>query len=168
MPLMTPASALIVSPRRWKKHLGAYVARTAISDSRLTRITGDSIVFRWKNRDRNRTETLSLAGVEFARRYLRHVLPRGLRSIRYYGFCHPAARAARLRVQFHSGRTVHLGAANIPPRPQQEKSRSPRCPWCAKTTAFLFAIQAPRRQRGPPRNGAKSIAIALALTFKAA
>jgi hypothetical protein len=29
---------------------------------------------------------------EFVKRYLRHVLPSGLRSIRYYGFCHPAAK----------------------------------------------------------------------------
>jgi hypothetical protein len=49
------------------------------------------------------------------RRYLRHVLPRGLRSIRYYGFCHPAAKANRLRVQFHTGMAVELGA--VPPHP---------------------------------------------------
>ena len=36
---------------------------------------------------------------EFVKRYLRHVLPRGLRSIRSYGFCHPAARVKRLRIQ---------------------------------------------------------------------
>jgi hypothetical protein len=47
--------------------------------------------------------------VEFVARYLRHVLPRGLRSIRYYGFCHPAARAKRLRVQTHAGGPVQFG-----------------------------------------------------------
>ena len=65
------------------KYLGAYVAKTAISDARILAVTDDSVVFRWKNRAAgNRVETQTLAGVEFVRRYLRHVLPKGLRSIR--------------------------------------------------------------------------------------
>ena len=68
------------------------------------------VTFRWKDRsDHNRTKELTLPGVEFVRRYLRHVLPTGLRSVRYYGFCHPTAKANRLRVQLHSGRPVQFG-----------------------------------------------------------
>jgi hypothetical protein len=89
----------------------AYVARTAISDGRLLQVTHDSVRFRWKNRAAgHRSQTLTLTGVEFVGRYLRQVLPRGLRSIHYYGFCHPAAKASLLRVQLHSGRSVQLGA----------------------------------------------------------
>ena len=29
--------------------------------------------------------------------------------MRYYGFCHPTAKASRMRVQLHSGRAVELG-----------------------------------------------------------
>lgn len=68
------------------KYLGNYVARTAISDARLVRVGEDTVTFRWKNRDAaHRTEICTLPGVEFVARYLRHVLPRGLRSVRYYG-----------------------------------------------------------------------------------
>jgi hypothetical protein len=42
---------------------------------------------------------MTLTGSEFVCHYLRHVLPSGLRSIRYYGFCHPAAKAKRQRIQ---------------------------------------------------------------------
>ena len=131
------------------KYLGAYVARTAISDARIRAVTEQAVSFRWKNRDAgNRVETSILPGVEFVRRYLRHVLPRGLRSIRYYGFCHPAAKANRLRVQLHSGRPVQFGA---PVAPAQPASSPPLCPHCRRPMRLLATFSAPHRQRGPPR-----------------
>jgi hypothetical protein len=128
------------------KYLSAYVARTAISDARLLQVTDRTVVFRWKNRDANRSETLPLDGVEFVRRYLRHVLPRGLRSIRNYGFCHPAAKANRLRVQLHSGRPVQLGAATAL---ALTPAITPLCPSCQRPMQ-LQATFAFYRQRGPP------------------
>jgi hypothetical protein len=108
------------------KYLGAYVARTAIGDARMVRITEETVTFRWKNRDAgNRTELCTLQGVEFVERYLRHVLPRGLRSIRYYGFCHPSAKVKRLRVQCHAGGPVQLGAS-LPAFQRPRRSRSVR------------------------------------------
>lgn len=140
-PAGTGASAL--------KYLGAYVARTAISDARILGVTDYSVSFRWKNRDAgNRAQTLSLPGQDFVRRYLRHVLPRGLRSIRYYGFCHPAAKASRLRVQLHSGRAVQFGACppTCPPPPAP-----PLCPCCRQPMRqFSFLIPS-WRERAPPQ-----------------
>jgi hypothetical protein len=129
------------------KYLGAYVARTAISDARLLQVTEGTVTFRWKNRQAKRSETLTLDGVEFVRRYLRHVLPRGLRSIRYYGFCHPAARANRLRVQLHSGRTVQMGAWPVIPAPA---TPPPLCPRCHQPMRLVCTFLAPYRRRGPP------------------
>lgn len=128
------------------KYLGAYVARTAISDGRIVRVTDQTVTFRWKNRAAQRSEAMTLPGVEFVRRYLRHVLPQGLRSIRYYGFCHPVAKASRLRVQFHSGRPVPLGAALVL---DHTPARPPLCPRCQQpmelqATFVLFP-------RGPPK-----------------
>ena len=110
------------------KYLGAYVCRTAIGDSRIAGIAGDNVTFRWKDRangDAPRTETIP--GVEFVARYLRHVLPRGMRAIRYYGFCHPAAKDKRERVAFHTGRPLLVGAFRAP----APKPAAPRpCPCC--------------------------------------
>jgi len=134
------------------KYLGTYVARTAISDSRILGVTDTEVTFRWKDRQHDRTEKLTLPGVEFVERYLRHVLPKGLRSIRYYGFCHPAAKAKRLRVQLHSGAPVQLGAteSDVP------KSSPPCCPRCERPMKLLRPVLPwPRlwrpRKRGPPR-----------------
>lgn len=130
------------------KYLGTYVARTAISDARLVALTQDSVTFRWKNRDcSNRMETLTLPGSKFIERYLLHVLPRGLRSIRYYGFCHPAAKASRLRVQFHSGRPVQFGDWTPVPSPSPPALL---CPHCRQPLHLLLRIPAPYRKRGPP------------------
>ena len=87
------------------KYLGAYISRTAIGDGRIVSIDEETVTFRWKDRSQGGRERLeTLPGEEFCARYLRHVLPRGMRSIRYYGFCHPAAKVNRERVAFLSGR----------------------------------------------------------------
>jgi hypothetical protein len=69
------------------KYLGRYVCRTAISDSRIRSITDTHVTFSWKDRaNGNQQKTDTLPGTEFVKRYLRHVLPCGLRAIRYFGF----------------------------------------------------------------------------------
>ena len=131
------------------QYLGAYVARTAITNVRMIRVDSESVTFRWKDRsDGNRTQELTLPGVEFVRRYLRHVLPTGLRSVRYYGFCHPTATANRLRVQLHSGRPVQFGDA--PALLPDLTPGWPACPRCGQPMQLLFSLRADSRNRGPP------------------
>jgi hypothetical protein len=57
----------------------------------------------------------------------RHVLPTGLRSVRYYGFCHPTAKANRLRVQLHSGKAVSFDPSGPAPAAPTGCS-APLCP----------------------------------------
>jgi len=136
------------------KYLGTYVARTAINDARLVSLTSQTVTFRWKDRaHQNRSQQLTLPGVEFVRRYLRHVLPRGLRSVRYYGFCHPTAKASRLRVQLHSGKPLDLG---LPARasdfqhPVLPQPSAPLCPKCRQPMQLLLSINLCQMSRGPP------------------
>lgn len=136
------------------KYLGAYVARTAISDVRMVNVSEESVTFRWKNRAKgNRPETSTIPGVAFVERYLRHVLPGGLRSIRYYGFCHPSAKANRLRVQFHTGLAVDFGA--IAPI-SATTSAQRRCPHCGGDLRLLLTLTAPYKKRGPPKSGSST------------
>ena len=132
------------------KYLGVYVSRTSITNARMLRVDPDSVTFRWKDRsDHNRTRELTLPGIEFARRYLRHVLPAGLRSVRYYGFCHPAAKANRMRVQLHSGRPVQFGDP-ITLLPDQAQSACPACPRCGQPMQLVFCLTACYSNRAPP------------------
>jgi hypothetical protein len=100
------------------KYLGRYVCRTAISDARITSVTDTHVSFRWKDRANGNAQKIdTIPGAEFIARYLRHVLrhvlPRGLRAVRYYRFCHPAAKLKREHIAFHTGRPLLIGAAAI-------------------------------------------------------
>jgi hypothetical protein len=132
-------------------YLSAYVSRTAITNARMVRVDESSVTFRWKDRGHNnKTRLMTLPGVEFTARYLRHVLPAGLRSIRYYGFCHPAAKASRMRVQLHSGRAVELGnTQSILPDDLTEPG-CPPCPRCGQATQLVFTLARWHSERGPP------------------
>jgi hypothetical protein len=133
------------------KYLSAYVSRTAITNARMVRVDESSVTFRWNDRaHNNKSRLMTLPGVEFARRYLRHVLPKGLRSIRHYGFCHPAAKARRMRVQLHSGRAVEFGNT-IPSLCEKVADCGvPICPGCGQPTRLLFSLKPCYRDRGPP------------------
>lgn len=131
------------------KYLGAYVSRTAIGDARIVSITDEAVSFRWKDRangNRPRVETIS--GIEFVRRYLRHVLPRGLRSIRYFGYCHPAAKATRERVAFLSGRVLRIGPVPVKTVPESNLG-IPTCSCCHLPMKRLATMRRPAL-RGPP------------------
>jgi hypothetical protein len=132
------------------KYLGAYVARAAIGDSRIRSITDTHVSFTWKDRAHGnvvRTETLT--GMEFVARYLRHVLPKGLKAVRRYGFCHPSAKIKRERVAFHTGLPLLTDPTPTPPRP----SGLPTCPCCGQPMKSLERLlPAWRSARGPPQN----------------
>lgn len=131
------------------RYLGRYVCRTAIGDPRILSVTDTHVSFRYKDRAKGgapRVETIT--GAEFTARYLRHVLPRGLRAIRYHGFCHPAAHRKRERIAFHTGRPLLAGAAATPP---PKPPHVVRCPCCDQPmTRLLRLLPAWRRARPPP------------------
>jgi hypothetical protein len=135
------------------KYLGAYVARTAIGDSRIRSVTDTHVAFTWKDRAHgNAIRTEPVTGVEFVARYLRHVLPRGLKAVRHYGFCHPAAAAQRERLAFHTGMPLRVGAAvaELSPVPPPA-ANTPTCPCCGQPMKCLFRLPPTwARPRAPP------------------
>ena len=131
------------------KYIGAYVARTAIGDRRILSMDESNVTFQWKDRANNdRIKTSIITGEEFVKRYLRHVLPRGLRSIRYYGFCHPAAKKKRERIAFHTGLPLIVGAPII--EPKNEKVGIPTCPCCDQPMKHIASFRPKWVARGPP------------------
>jgi Putative transposase/Transposase zinc-binding domain len=73
-------------------YLSRYVFRTAISNARILGMDQTHVTFRWKDRGAGAWRTERLPGVEFLRRFLEHVLPRGFHKVRYYGLWHPSRR----------------------------------------------------------------------------
>jgi hypothetical protein len=67
------------------RYLSRYVFRTAISNARILVVDETHVTFRFKDRRTDAWQTMRLGGVEFLRRFLQHVLPRGFHRVRYYG-----------------------------------------------------------------------------------
>lgn len=68
------------------KYLGKYTHRIAISNSRIVAMDEDTVTIKVKDRTKNnQTKNVTLKGVEFIRRFLMHVLPKGFVKIRHYG-----------------------------------------------------------------------------------
>jgi len=79
------------------RYLGRYTHRVAISNHRLLAFDGNQVTFQWKDYahgDQRRTMTLS--AMEFLRRFVQHILPRGFVRIRQSGFLANTCRTARL------------------------------------------------------------------------
>lgn len=68
------------------KYLGRYTHRIAIANTRISTMNEDTVTIKVKDRNNNnQTKNLTLSGVEFMRRFLLHVLPKGFVKIRHYG-----------------------------------------------------------------------------------
>jgi hypothetical protein len=79
------------------KYLGQYTHRVAIGNARIVAANHHTVTFRYKDyADDNRVKLMTLQATEFIRRFLLHVLPRGFRRVRYYGFLAVRARKKRL------------------------------------------------------------------------
>lgn len=74
-------------PQQVLKYLARYTHRVAISNHRLVALQNSLVTFRWKDYAKhNQPATMTLHATEFIRRFLMHVLPKGLVRIRHFGF----------------------------------------------------------------------------------
>jgi hypothetical protein len=74
-------------PQQVLEYLGRYTHRVAISNNRIVSIDNGRVTFTYKDRQKkDEIKKMTLAADEFIRRFLLHVLPKGLIKIRYFGF----------------------------------------------------------------------------------
>ena len=93
----------------------------------------------WRDSKDKRFKVIELEPVEFIRRWLQHVLPKGLTRVRHYGYLSAAAVKAYRRLRFLLG-----GAQLVVELPPREPMR---CPCCDQPMRRMRAI---RPARGPP------------------
>ena len=71
---------------------------------------GERVSFSYKKPGSARLRTLTLDALEFIRRFLQHVLPKGFMKVRYYGFLSPTAKVPleelKAKVELAHGFTV--------------------------------------------------------------
>ena len=144
------AKAPFGGPEQVLKYLARYTHRVAISNSRLLSLENCQVTFQWKDyADYNQTKTMTLDAVEFMRRFLLHVLPRGFVRIRQFGFLSNRVRKEKLEVC----RLLLNGPPIITPvtpvlsnaDSQDPDSWSHRCPICKLGRLILAELIPPDR-----------------------
>jgi len=123
------------------KYLAPYVYRIAISNSNILACNNGRVTFRYKDSNSGRFKTMTLPALEFIRRFLQHVLPKGFQKVRYFGFLHP-----KNKVQFNILRLLlYCKIQN-----NESGISHPfvfKCPTCGRD---MILIDKTTRQRAPP------------------
>jgi len=119
------------------KYLGAYVSRVAISNARILHYDGPTVTLKYQKVGSSKWRRLTLDVMEFIRRYLMHVLPKGFVKVRHYGFLHP-----NFRVKIEQLReiicAVHQTIRNFIVRPSPPKATKPlRCSRCQSRMKWI-------------------------------
>jgi DNA-directed RNA polymerase subunit RPC12/RpoP len=123
------------------KYLAPYVYRVAITNNRIEKLENNSVTFRFKDSDTNQNKIQSLPAIQFIRRFLQHVLPKGFVKIRYYGLLAPGNRKLLAVAKYLRGKM------DEPTESTQDHTKH-TCPHCGHK---LFLIKSfPRSPRGPP------------------
>jgi Putative transposase/Transposase zinc-binding domain len=146
-------------PERVLAYLGRYTHRVAIANSRLLAYEHGHVRLRWKDyRAGNKSKVMTLDAEEFIRRFLLHVLPKGFRRIRHFGFLANACRAVKL---------ARIRAALKTPEPPPPTTsvdyreryailtghRIDLCPICGGQMIDIgLALRSPTLRRAAPRS----------------
>jgi hypothetical protein len=123
------------------RYLAHYTHRVAIANGRLIHFENGQVTFRWRDSAHgNKQKVMTLDTLEFMRRFLLHVLPRGFVKIRHFGFL--ANRERR--------HTLPLCSALLPSsQPVKESVRAENssssrevrlCPYCQGTLVPLARL----------------------------
>ena len=127
-------------------YLARYTHRIAITNGRLLAMDKDQVHLRYKDYRDNQSKVMALDCAEFIRRFLMHVLPKGLMRIRHYGILANRCRKASLKI-------IRKILAAPAPRKAEASGNEPvpyRCPKCRKGHLILKYEIAPSRSWGHP------------------
>ena len=138
-------------PAQVLKYLARYTHRVALSNDRLLQLQDGQVTFTWKNYAAGgRRQRMTLSAVEFLRRFLLHVLPKGFVRIRRCGWWtnrHGGQQLARCRelLGVPTEAEPQLPALPIPAAVSEPESAA-RCPHCGQGT-WVLVEQMPRPSR---------------------
>ena len=129
------------------RYLARYVFRVAISNNRIKSSENHVIRFQYKDRQKKTWKTMTLDAMEFIRRFLQHVLPKGFMKIRHYGFLNPnfSLSIEHLRELIS---LIHHVVRDLLTAAPEYKNRKIRCACCGRALT-LIAFLKPLPRGGP-------------------
>ncbi|MFC1502717.1 transposase [bacterium] len=125
------------------KYLAPYVYRVALSDWNILHVNNDRVTFQYRDREDKTFKTCTLEVLEFLRRFLQHVLPKGFVKVRYFGVLATKKRAGLDFIKERIGKRLSLKSRAYPTKPQKVMT----CPECGQVLLFICEIP---KLRGPP------------------
>jgi hypothetical protein len=126
-------------PQHVIQYLAHYTHRVAIANGRILGFEDGQVTFRWRDSAHgNKRKVMTLDAVEFMRRFLLHVLPRGFVKIRHFGYLANRERKHALQLCTTFLSSTRPAPENSPaeiPSPREVK----RCPYCHQGTLVPVA-----------------------------
>ena len=112
-------------------YLARYTHRVAISNHRLVAFDNDRVSFRWRDYAHGgKNKVMTVSADEFLRRFLLHVLPKGLVRIRHFGLFANRRRGAALQ-------RCRALLGTVASTERAEATTLPRCPACSATMLVI-------------------------------
>ncbi len=105
-----------------------------ISENDILTDSKGRVTFRYKESKTRKLVTTTLPAVDFLWTLLKHVLPRGLRRVRDYGFLHGNAKKTLERIQ----KTLH-----VKPKERAEAKKKMLCFECKTEVSIEFVLPKP-------------------------
>ena len=132
-------------------YLARYAFRIAITNNRILAVDDATVTYRYKDRAADRQRTQTVAGHEFIRRFLQHVLPAGFHKVRYYGLWHSGRRQQMRNLQhvFLLEKPAPAEAAQADPPDPADPPPQRRCPHCQTGHLTLLRRISPSWPRAP-------------------
>jgi len=137
-------------PKQVLDYLSRYTHRIAISNERILSLDNGTVRFSYKDYARgNSTKIMALPALEFLRRFLQHVVPRGFVRVRHYGILANSHRAEKL------ARCRALLGHQISPSPPRSETLADsvnrllgidisRCPHCGQGPLRIVELLPPK------------------------
>jgi len=121
------------------KYLSRYLYRGVISENNIVSNQNGQVTFKYIESKTGNTQYRTLKGEDFLRLIIQHVLPKGFRRVRNYGFLHGNAKKLLSLVQL----ILHVVINGIKQRPRPVF----KCPYC-KTPMIIMGFRRPVWESG--------------------
>jgi hypothetical protein len=131
-------------PEAVVKYIGRYTHRVAIANQRLLDIEDGEVTFRYKEYQDSRVyhRIMPLEADEFIRRFFLHIIPRGFKRIRHFGFMAPGCRSQSIELaqKLLSERVAKITQTTSDLESWFNEFDRRKCPVCQTGTLSVSAV----------------------------
>ena len=135
------SKACLTKPETVIKYLSRYTQKGMLSETRLQSVDEQNMTFYYRDYHQLKgLRTMTLSGVEFVRRCVSHILPKGFMRVRHYGFLSNCCRGKKLSI---IQKQTQGATPNKEDSPPASCSYHWACPKCKQGELLLVGLNMP-------------------------